>query len=82
MFIHDAFVHGVMPVRLLPEVSRSYFEPELAEFKPRTAWSLHNAFTGVAKEMPTRLPAIQELGRLFGMSTDSTGPKLLAASKD
>ena len=78
-FIHDAFVAGVMPVRFLPEVSQAYFQPDRPEFEPRTAWSLHNAFTGVAKAMPmpTRLPAIQELGRLFGMSADSPSPKLL-----
>ncbi len=35
-------------------------------------WSLHNAFTTVAKTMPmsTRLPAIQAVGKLFGMTTE------------
>jgi len=63
-----------MPLRLLPEVSRSYFEPDVPEFAPRTAWSLHNAFTGAAKVMPmtTRLPAIQTLGKFFGMSGGET----------
>ncbi len=70
--IHDAFANGIMPLRFLTEVSAAYFEPQLPEFEPRTAWSLHNAFTGVAKGMPisTRLPAIQTLGRMFGMSAD------------
>ena len=80
--IHDAFAQGLMPVRLLPEVSHAYFEPELKEFGPRTAWSLHNAFTGVAKVMPmtTRLASIQALGKFFGMSTEGGEPaKLLAA---
>jgi len=68
--IHDVFVQGIMPIRLLPEASSLYFEPFVDEFRPRNAWSLHNAFTAVAKEMPitTRMPAIQELGRYFGMS--------------
>jgi hypothetical protein len=68
--IHDVFVQGIMPIRLLPEVSNLYFEPFVDEFRPRNAWSLHNAFTAAAKEMPitTRMPAIQELGRYFGMS--------------
>ena len=80
--IHDAFAGGLMPVRFLPEVSRGYFEPELAEFAPRNAWSLHNAFTGAAKAMPitTRLPAIQALGKFFGMSTDSAAPQRLLAA--
>jgi hypothetical protein len=68
--LHDVFVQGILPIRLLPEASNLYFEPFVDEFKPRTAWSLHNAFTAVAKEMPitTRMPAIQELGRYFGMT--------------
>lgn len=43
--MHDVFAEGPMPVRLLPAVSENYFEPQLAEFEPRNAWSLHNAFT-------------------------------------
>ena len=81
--IHDAFVKGIMPVRLLPEVSQAYFEPQLAEFEPRTSWSLHNAFTGVAKVMPmtTRTAAIQELGRMFGMSNDrARAPGIIEAA--
>jgi hypothetical protein len=79
--IHDVFVHGIMPIRLLPEVSNLYFEPFVDEFRPRNAWSLHNAFTAAAKEMPitTRMPAIQELGRYFGMTTPEERAPLEAA---
>jgi hypothetical protein len=80
--LHDVFTQGLMPVRFLPEVSRSYFEPAVPEFEPRNAWSLHNAFTGVAKDMPmsTRLPAIQAVGKLFGMSSEmQKAPLLLPA---
>ena len=68
--IHDVFVQGILPIRLLPQASNLYFEPFVDEFRPRNAWSLHNAFTAVAKEMPitTRMPAIQELGKYFGMT--------------
>lgn len=78
--IHDAFTEQLMPVRFLPEVSQAYFEPQLQEFAPRNAWSLHNAFTGAAKAMPmtTRLPAIQALGKFFGMSTETGAPARLA----
>ena len=74
--MHDAFAKGIMPLRFLPDVSAAYFEPRIPEFQPRTAWSLHNAFTGIAKvmPMPTRLPAIQALGRMFGMSADPNAP--------
>ncbi len=73
--LHDVFVKGILPIRLLPEASNLYFEPFVDEFRPRTAWSLHNAFTAVAKEMPitTRMPAIQELGRYFGMTNGTQG---------
>src|SRR3989442_9557491 len=72
--IHDVFVQGILPIRLLPDASNLYFEPFVGEFLPRNAWSLHNAFTAVAKEMPipTRMPAIQELGKYFGMSNDAS----------
>ena len=74
--IHDAFASGLMPLRLLPQVSEAYFTPKLPEFEPRTAWSLHNAFTGAAKAMPmtTRLPAIQALGKFFGMTAQGGAP--------
>ncbi len=71
-------------MRFLPQVSEMYFAPPFQEWAGRNAWSLHNAFTAAAKQMPmsTRLGAIQELGRLFGMSEnadDARSPKLLAA---
>ena len=71
--MHDVFAEGLMPVRLLQAVSENYFEPKLSDFEPRNAWSLHNAFTTVAKGMPmsTRLPAIQAVGKLFGMSSET-----------
>jgi hypothetical protein len=80
--IHDAFAQGLMPVRFLPWVSRAYFDPELPEFAPRTAWSRHNAFTGPAKAMPitTRLPAIQALGKFFGMSAEPNATPLDVAA--
>src|SRR5207245_10461693 len=82
--IHDVFTQGLMPVRFLPDVSKSYFEPTVTEFESRNAWSLHNAFTGVAKEMPmsTRLPAIQAVGKLFGMSSDKQKVPLLLPAGD
>jgi hypothetical protein len=78
VLIHDVFANGVMPVRFLPLVSVMYFHPQVADWQPRTAWSLHNAFTAAAKDMPisTRMPAIQELGRMFGLVSDA-GPRTL-----
>lgn len=71
--IHDIFARKIMPVRFLPEVSGEYFAPaekqRHPEFAPRTAWSLHNAFTEVAKGMPltTRMDAVQQVGKFFGL---------------
>jgi hypothetical protein len=74
--IHDVFVKGIFPLRFLPQISLMYFQPGLRAWEERTYWSLHNAFTLVAKQMPitTRLPAIQELGRVFGLSS---GPAVI-----
>lgn len=68
--IHDAFVAKAMPVKYFKAVGQNYFQPPHDEFKPRTMWSLHNAFTEAAKAMPipTRFRATQEIGRHFGMT--------------
>jgi len=48
--IYRAFTEGKFPVRLLKSVHRHYFLPSYDEFKPRTMWSLSNAFTSALKE--------------------------------
>lgn len=56
--IYDAFVAGQLdvPKRLAPDVHRLYFEPEHEEFRPRTFYSLSNAFTSAFKTLePVRL---------------------------
>ncbi len=70
--MRDVFADGLKPVRLVPGASPAYFEPKLAEFEPRAMWSLHNALTSAAREMPmsTRLPAIRSVDRLFSMSSE------------
>jgi hypothetical protein len=40
-----AFEKGVVPAPLLPAVIREWREPKFDDFKPRTLWSLFNAFT-------------------------------------
>ena len=47
MIFYSAFVDGKLaaPKSLLPEVHRTYFEPQYPEFSPWTMWSLSNAFT-------------------------------------
>jgi Domain of unknown function (DUF932) len=67
--ICDAAVRGVMPLRLVPDVYKNYFEPKHEEFAPRNAWSLHNAFTESFKLLKPNV-AMQsgvELGKLFNV---------------
>lgn len=45
---------NVLPASRLPKVLEAWEEPAHAEFKPRTAWSLFNAFTEVQKGAPPR----------------------------
>ena len=40
----------------IPRVLKEYREPWHEEFMPRTAWSLHNAFTEVLKEKAHLIP--------------------------
>jgi hypothetical protein len=51
--IYEAFVEGELeaPKHLARSVHDLYFEPKYEEFRPRTIWSLSNAFTSAFKEL-------------------------------
>ena len=51
--IYEAFVEGRLeaPKHLARTVHDLYFEPKYEEFRPRTIWSLSNAFTSAFKEL-------------------------------
>jgi hypothetical protein len=53
MVIYEAFVEGRLeaPKHLARRVHDLYFEPKYEEFRPRTIWSLSNAFTSAFKEL-------------------------------
>lgn len=53
MVVYDAFVEGKLeaPKHLARTVHDLYFEPKYDEFRPRTIWSLSNAFTSARKEL-------------------------------
>ena len=53
LIFYSAFVDGELdaPKSLLPEVHRLYFEPQYADFSPRTMWSLPNVFTSAFKQL-------------------------------
>lgn len=67
--IHDIFIKKILSPRMFVDVSKEYFTPRHPEFAPRTAWSLHNAFTEAVKPMPlpARMVAISQVGREFGL---------------
>ncbi|MFZ0862406.1 MAG: hypothetical protein WAN18_17180, partial [Candidatus Sulfotelmatobacter sp.] len=49
--IYEAFIEGRLqePKHLARTVHDLYFEPKYDEFRPRTIWSLSNAFTSAFK---------------------------------
>lgn len=69
MCIYEAFVEGQMelPKHLMRPTHEQYFNPQHEEFRPRTLWSLQNAFTGAAKvldEIPYQRAAVS-IGEYF-----------------
>jgi hypothetical protein len=65
IIIYDAFLGGEadLPKHLGAAVHHHYFEPEYDEFKPRTLWSLENAFTSALKELEP-VARLRSVGRL------------------
>ena len=66
LVIYHAFVEGklVAPRYLARCVHDQYFNPKLEEFRPKTLWSLSNAFTGAFKDLDPipRFKATAKLG--------------------
>jgi hypothetical protein len=46
----ESMEQGIVPATRLPVIAGHWREPKHEEFKPRTAWSLMNAFTEVEKD--------------------------------
>jgi hypothetical protein len=63
--IYEAFVEGKLeaPKHLARTVHDLYFEPKYEEFKPRTIWSLSNAFTSAFKDLEP-IPQFRATGKL------------------
>jgi len=66
--IYDAFVLNGFPRNAMLGVHKHYFEPELDAFKPRTFWSLSNAFTSAFKRLKPvpQYAATAKLGKFLG----------------
>jgi hypothetical protein len=52
-----AYEKGILSVQHLPQVIQEWREPSFEEFRPRTAWSLLNAFTTALRERAQRYPS-------------------------
>jgi hypothetical protein len=67
--IYEAFVEGKLeaPKHLARTVHDPYFEPRYEEFRPRTIWSLSNAFTSAFKELDPipQFKATAKLGKFL-----------------
>ena len=71
--IYEAFVEGKLeaPKHLALTVHDLYFEPKYEEFRPRTIWSLSNAFTSAFKELDPipQLRRQRSWGSFWGFSS-------------
>jgi hypothetical protein len=68
--IYRAFIEGELevPKHLARKVHDLYFNPQHEEFRPRTMWSLSNAFTSAFKELEPipQFKATAKLGAFLG----------------
>jgi hypothetical protein len=66
--IYDAFVMNNFPQRVMRSVHDHYFTPKYEDFKPRTFWSLSNAFTSGFKNLKPvpQFQATARLGKFLG----------------
>lgn len=66
---YEVFAERIVPVRLLDDVNRFYFDPqpEMTDCMPRSKWGLYNAFTRAMRDLsPQRLfGASVALGKFF-----------------
>ena len=69
--IYEAFIEGRLeaPKHFPRSVHELYFEPKYEEFRPRTIWSLSNAFTSAFKELDP-IPQFKATAKLGGFLED------------
>jgi hypothetical protein len=67
LIIYHAFVEAGLsiPRHLVHSVHKLYFEPKHEEFRPRTLWSLSNAFTSAFKQLKP-IPQFKVTAKLGG----------------
>jgi hypothetical protein len=67
MIIYQAFIESELevPRHFARRVHDLYFDPQYDEFKPRTVWSLSNAFTSAFKDLDP-IPQFRATAKLGG----------------
>jgi Domain of unknown function (DUF932) len=67
MIIYEAFIESGLevPKHLARRVHDLYFDPQYEDFKPRTLWSLSNAFTSAFKDLEP-IPQFKATAKLSG----------------
>lgn len=73
LLIYEAFLAGKFPIKLMKPVDREYFNPSYEEFKPKTLWSLENAFTTGFKQLPP-IPQYRATAQLGTFMKNVTPP--------
>jgi len=71
--IYEAFIAGQFPIKLMKNVDQEFFVPKYDEFKPKTLWSLENAFTSAFKALKP-VPQFQATARLGKYMNEITPP--------
>ena len=71
----ESFRQELLPKQYLADVAKFYFEPIHADFEPRTAWSLHNAYTEIFKLMApmSAQKSNMAVSRLLGLTSTKAG---------
>jgi hypothetical protein len=71
--VRAALDHDVITVGEIGDVVNEFRKPRFEEFAPRTAWSLHNAFTEVGKRIQQKNGVLHasRMVRLSGLFADS-----------
>lgn len=73
LMIYEAFLQGRFPIKLMKPVDKEYFQPSYEEFKPKTLWSLENAFTSGFKALKP-IPQYQATAQLGTFMKNITPP--------
>jgi hypothetical protein len=73
LIIYRGFLEGKFPIKLMKGVDRQFFSPTHEEFKPKTLWSMENAFTSTFKQLKP-IPQYQATAQLGTFMKNVTPP--------